>query len=193
MKSFKSFLGESSQNVPASELVPNKEVDTANLSPRSKGERDFSNLHTVQKASHPVAGDAQFGTNAKQETTTTASRTVPAGERDKVKQGTSEVSDQSGFKDSKTGTRRGDKVQGEQAPVKQGSSIVEQIVSQTDTTKLLTVVFEDGTKFTLPPEDIVAVQSTFAKLSEQNQEVFARQLQSPQTFQRVVTFSRLVK
>ncbi len=59
IKTFKEFVTEDS---PASDYVaPEQSGDeTKELKPQSKGEQQFKDIHKVEVARHPVAGDHMF-------------------------------------------------------------------------------------------------------------------------------------
>tara|TARA_R110002153_G_scaffold137103_3_gene287152 strand:+ start:876 stop:1202 length:327 start_codon:yes stop_codon:yes gene_type:complete len=60
MKKFRQLF--EAPGAPASDNKVEKddEKEVKGYKPRSKGEEDFANAHSVEKAAHPVATDAQF-------------------------------------------------------------------------------------------------------------------------------------
>ena len=114
MKSFKE-IQESGQ--PAADFVAPADDDkeATTLKARSKGEQDFADAHVTAKAKHPVAGDNQFASDAKQDT---SKETHPNSEPVK------KMSFDSFMKkaqDSQTPSRRGDKRQGDLKPIQPGA------------------------------------------------------------------------
>jgi hypothetical protein len=87
------------------------------LRPRAQGEIDFYDAHTRQTTDYPVA--------SKGGETNVATHQPNNGDRGPIKQGTSDLKDQSGFKGSKTPLTRADKTQGDFKPVKTSSSAVQ--------------------------------------------------------------------
>ncbi len=61
MKTFKQLFYTEAAAAPAQDYKVEKDDDeeVKGYKPRSKGEEDFANLHTVTKKVHPVATDAQ--------------------------------------------------------------------------------------------------------------------------------------
>lgn len=61
MKTFKELFYTEGVGSPAQDYKVEKDDDeeVKNYKPRSKGEQDFANAHTVTKKVHPVATDAQ--------------------------------------------------------------------------------------------------------------------------------------
>jgi hypothetical protein len=97
----------------------NPEADA--LRPRAQGEQDFVDAHTVDSTEYPVKGTTDKLNAGSAEKT----MHQPAnGDRAPLKQGTSDLKDQSGFKGSKTPLTRADKTQGDMKPVKTAASSV---------------------------------------------------------------------
>jgi len=68
IKSFKEFVTEGTGTSAASNFVAPKDDDreATEYMPRSKGEQDFKDSHTMTHTKHPVAGDHQFDGSIKQ-------------------------------------------------------------------------------------------------------------------------------
>ena len=60
MKKFKQLLEAPGAPAQDNKRVKDDEEEVKGYKPRSKGEEDFANKHTVDKTSHPTATDAQF-------------------------------------------------------------------------------------------------------------------------------------
>jgi hypothetical protein len=95
--------------------------EAAALKPRAEGELEFYNKHERETTDYPVKGTSDK-TNAG-----SAEKTMHQpgnGDRTPIKQGTSDLKDQSGFKGNKTPLTRADKTQGDMKPVKTAPSSV---------------------------------------------------------------------
>jgi hypothetical protein len=105
----------------ATAVKKDENPEAAALKPRAQGEQDFIDAHTVDSTDYPVKG-----TSAKlnADSATKAMHQPANGDRAPLKQGTSELKDQSGFKGNKTPLTRADKTQGDMKPVKTAASSV---------------------------------------------------------------------
>lgn len=65
MKTFRQLVEAPGAPAQDNKTVKDDEQEVKGYKPRSKGEEDFANAHAVEKASHPVATDAQFTGNVK--------------------------------------------------------------------------------------------------------------------------------
>lgn len=90
---------------------PDKEVK--DYDPRSEGEDDFKDVHTKNKTKkkHPVAPEWQFDGGTKKDTSKGNVRSPATGERNIVKQGTSELKVRHGV--GKSSYRAADKTDGD--------------------------------------------------------------------------------
>lgn len=110
IKKFSKYIQEGTGTSAASNFVAPKDSDeeVTKYKPRSKGEEDFANMHTVTKHDYPVDVEAQFtGGN------TQKPRQPNNGEKN-VKQGSTDVNQPKGGGDSR---RSADKKQGDMKPV----------------------------------------------------------------------------
>jgi len=110
IKKFSAYINEGTGISAASNFVAPKDSDeeVTKYKPRSKGEEDFANAHTVTKHDYPVDVEAQFSGGNTQKP-----RQPNNGEKN-VKQGSTDVNQPKGGGDSK---RTADKKQGDMKPV----------------------------------------------------------------------------
>lgn len=172
-------------------------LDTSNpeakaLRPRAKGEEDFYDAHTREVTDYPVSG--------KGGETKLADHQPSNGDRGPIKQGTSNLKDQSGFKGNKTPLTRADKTQGDMKPLKTSPSAVQApsfgesvfinapVINESD---------EDVMEFELMNGDVIeinadiynAIHETFDRLSTGNQFVFKAAVnESADSFERILDF-----
>lgn len=158
------------------------------LRPRAKGEQDFYDAHTREITDYPAS-------NTNKETKI-ADHQPNNGDRATIQQGTSKLSDKSGFKGSKTPLTRADKTQGDFKSVKTSPSAVkfesvftnQPIINESD---------EDVMEFELDNGDIVeinvdiynSIHEVFDKLSTGNQAVFKSAVnESADSFEHILDF-----
>jgi len=110
IKKFSAYINEGTGTSAASNFVAPKDSDeeVTKYKPRSKGEEDFANAHTVTKHDYPVDVEAQFSGGNTQKP-----RQPNNGEKN-VKQGSTDVNQPKGGGDSRRGA---DKKQGDMKPV----------------------------------------------------------------------------
>jgi hypothetical protein len=101
---------------------PNPEAEA--LKPRAQGEQDFVDSHSVDVKDYPVSPTAHDHDNEVKKTTHQPGN----GDRGVVKQGNSDLKDQSGFKGNKTPLTRADQTQGDMKPVRLSPSAVKESI-----------------------------------------------------------------
>ena len=172
------------------EALDKANPEAAGLKPRAQGEQEFADAHTRQTTDYPVSSK---GGDTKQ-----AEHQPENGDRSPIKQGTSDLKDQSGFKGSKTPLTRADKTQGDMKPVRQSPSSIQAfkeslfvnqpVISESD---------EDSIEIELLNGDVIeinedifnALNDTFEQLNTGNQAVFKGAVnESIDSFERVLEF-----
>ena len=126
MKTFKELFEAPGAPAGDNKTVKDDEQEVKGYKPRSKGEEDFANAHTISKVDHPVATDAQFTGNVERGNPDdhVGGKMHAPGEK-VTKQGSSDVkANGKEFKEPKQYN-----VGGEKNPVMQGSSRVRESFS----------------------------------------------------------------
>lgn len=127
MKRYKELFEAPGAPAGDNKVVKDDEDEVKGYKPRSKGEEDFANAHTVSKIPHPVATDAQFtgDVQAGNPEHHKGGKKQAAGETTPVKQGTSETTPGgAAYKEPKQYSRGGEKT-----TVMQGSSKIKESFS----------------------------------------------------------------
>jgi hypothetical protein len=171
--------------------------EAAALKPRAQGEQDFVDAHTVDSTDYPVKG-----TSAKLNATdTTKTKHQPGnGDRTVVKQGTSDLKDQSGFKGSKTKLTPADKTQGDMKPVKTSSSAVNvpafqesvfvnvPMISESDEDSII-VELLNGDTIEINEDTYNVLVDVYEQLNTGNRAMFKSAVnESADTFEQVLDF-----
>lgn len=156
--------------------------------PRAKGEAEFAAAQYPVDATgphntpHPSGSDGVLNARATSKTDK-HDPPVPGGDRKIVKQGTSDLKDQSGFKGSQTPTRRGDKREGDIKIVRlSSSSVQEDVIVQLE--EIATgsipqnVIFEDGDSIMVKPKVAFKLMETYVRLKPENAEKFKERVNS---------------
>lgn len=176
-----------------------KEVnpEAAALKPRAEGEQQFYDKHERETTDYPVKGTSDK-TNAG-----SAEKTMHQpgnGDRSVIKQGTSDLKDQSGFKDSKTPLTRADKTQGDMKPVKTSASAVNVPAFQESifvNKPIISESSEDSIEIELLNGDVIeinedvfnALVDMYEQLNTGNREVFRAAVnESADSFERILDF-----
>lgn len=124
MKKFKDLFEGSGSPAGDFEREKDDEKEVKGYKPRSKGEEDFANAHTVDAKAHPVATDAQHKGHDKKGNPDehVGGKKHAGGETAPIKQGSTDVkAGGAEFKSMKQYGRPGDKT-----PVMQGSSKIKE-------------------------------------------------------------------
>lgn len=135
--------------------------EAAALKPRAEGEQHFMDLHQKAVKDYPVSPNSNDANNKTSKTVHQPSN----GDRSVIKQGTSDLKDQSGFKGSKTPMTRADKTQGDMKPVKTAASSVNVPAFQESIFVNAPVISESG-------EDTITVELLNGDVIEINEDVF---------------------
>lgn len=171
--------------------------EAAALRPRAQGEQDFVDAHKVDSTEYPVKGTFEK-LNAGD-----AKKTMhqPANaDRSPIKQGTSDLKDQSGFKGSKTPLTRADKVQGDMKPVKTAASSVnvpafqesvfvnKPVISESDEDAIV-VELLNGDTIEINEDVYNALVDVYEQLNTGNRSMFKSAInESADTFEQVLDF-----
>lgn len=171
--------------------------EAAALKPRAQGEQDFVDAHSVDSTDYPVKG-----TSGKLNATdTTKTKHQPAnGDRAPLKQGTSDLKDQSGFKGSKTKLTPADKTQGDFKPVKTAASSVNvpafqesvfvnaPMINESDEDSIF-IELLNGDTVEINEDTYNAIVDVFEQLNTGNREMFRAAInESADTFEQILDF-----
>lgn len=184
IKKFSAFISEA----PAADYVAPKDSDeeVKGYKPRSKGEEDFANAHTVQKHDYPVDVEAQFTGGV-----TEKPRQPNNGEKTTT-QGSSTVNQPTGGGNSK---RTADKSQGDMKPVNpikeevelfEGKVMdaLEDIVKKKSAGK---VKFSNGKSIRVDMTTANAMLNMHKKLNDKNKKKMEDQIEkSPDVFMKLM-------
>jgi hypothetical protein len=171
--------------------------EAAALKSRAQGEQDFVDAHSVDSKDYPVKGTSDK-LNANN---TTKTKHQPANaDRSPIKQGTSDLKDQSGFKGSKTPLTRADKTQGDMKPVKTAASSVNvpafqesvfvntPMISESDE-DAITVELLNGDTIEINEDVYNAIVDVFEQLNTGNRALFKSAVnENADTFEHVMDF-----
>ena len=157
--------------------VSKKDTETKELKPQAKGEQEFAAMHTKMDHAYP-AKNTDNVLNAK--SVGQAKHQPNNGDKNIVKQGTSDLADKSGFKGQQSKTRANASKQGDLSPVRSQSSVAawgEEVFSDRST---ITESSEDIFEIELENGDVVEVNEdtlniigeTYSKLNSENQDLF---------------------
>ena len=173
-------------------LAKEENPEAKALRPRAKGEEEFYDAHTREVTDYPAKS---VGGETKE-----TDHQPNNGDRTSPQQGTSKLTDKSGFKGSKTPMTRADKTQGDFKPVKTAASSVNvpsfaesafinaPIINESD---------EDVMEFELMNGDVIeinsdiynAIHEVFDRLNTGNQAVFKAAVnESADSFERILDF-----
>jgi hypothetical protein len=181
----------------ATTVKKDENPEAAALKPRAQGEQDFVDAHTVDSTDYPVKG-----TSAKLNADS-ATKTMhqPAnGDRAPLKQGTSDLKDQSGFKGNKTPLTRADKTQGDMKPVKTAASSVTipafqesvfvnvPMISESDEDSIF-IELLNGDTVEINEDTYNAIVDVFEQLNTGNREMFRAAInENADTFEQILDF-----
>ena len=188
MKKFKDLLSE--QIAADYKEKKDDEKEVKGYKPRSKGEEDFANMHTVDKVNHPVAEPEQH-----------------TGDRKGPKSGTGEEFDGSEKKGQElsmtysqfmklggwgqSSTRGADKSQGDMKPVMQGSSKVAESVELDEAVKPGNVKLKSGESVMLSKDDAEAINDAMKELNSSNKKKMQDELmKDKKSFMSMVKFAK---
>lgn len=196
MKKFRDLFEAS--GAPSQDFKSKKDADqeVKGLKPRSKGEEDFANAHSVEKINHPVSTEAQHSsTNAQQ--SHEGGKPNAKGETSPIKQGSSEEQAKGKeFKSMKQYGRPGDR-----NPVQQGSSklkeeveleegVIDTLKKIKDRKQAMPVKFQNGKTLKVDLTTASALLSVDGALKPANSKKFRDNLEKGEsTFMSMVDFA----
>jgi hypothetical protein len=171
--------------------------EAAALKPRAQGEQDFVDAHSVDSKDYPVKGTSD---KLNADNTTKTKHQPGNGDRSPMKQGTSDLKDQSGFKGNKTPLTRADKTQGDMKPVKTAASSVTipafqesvfvntPMISESDE-DAITVELLNGDTIEINEDVYNAIVDVFEQLNTGNRAMFKSAVnENADTFEHVMDF-----
>jgi hypothetical protein len=171
--------------------------EAAALKPRAQGEQDFVDAHSVDSKDYPVKGTSD---KLNADNTTKTKHQPGNGDRSPMKQGTSDLKDQSGFKGNKTPLTRADKVQGDMKPVKTAASSVTipafqesvfvntPMISESDEDAIV-VELLNGDTIEINEDVYNAIVDVFEQLNTGNRAMFKSAVnENADTFEHVMDF-----
>ena len=172
------------------EALDKANPEAAALRPRAQGEVDFADAHTREVKDYPVSSK---GGETKQ-----AEHQPENGDRSPIKQGTSDLKDQSGFKGSKTPLTRADKTQGDMKPVRQSPSSVQAfkeslfvnqpVISESDE-DIVYIDLLNGDAIEINQDTWDALHQVYENLNTGNREVFRAAVnESADSFENILDF-----
>jgi hypothetical protein len=171
--------------------------EAAALKSRAQGEQDFVDAHSVDSKDYPVKGTSD---KLNADNTTKTKHQPGNGDRSPMKQGTSDLKDQSGFKGNKTPLTRADKTQGDMKPVKTAASSVNvpafqesvfvntPMISESDE-DAITVELLNGDTIEINEDVYNAIVDVFEQLNTGNRAMFKSAVnENADTFEHVMDF-----
>ena len=168
--------------------------EAKSLEPRAEGEKQFKDMHTKTVMDYPVSGEGGDTSKTKHQPSN--------GDRAPIQQGTSKLSDQSGFKGSKTPMTRADKTQGDFKPVRTAPSSVggnwsgyaesvfvnAPVISESDE-DVMTIELMNGDEIEINSDLYDAIQETYSQLNTGNQMIFRSAVnEGIDSFERILEF-----
>lgn len=176
------------------ESVSKKDTESDMLKPKAKGEADFAALHTQTDHAYP-AKNTDNVLNAK--SAIQAKHQPNTGDRNVIKQGTSDLADKSGFKGQQSKTRANSSKQGDLTPVRGPSSAqayAEEVFSNRSTItesseETYEIELENGDVVEVNEETLDIISDTYSRLNVENQEMFRDMInQSADSFSTIMDF-----
>ena len=171
--------------------------EAAALKSRAQGEQDFVDAHSVDSKDYPVKGTSD---KLNADNTTKTKHQPGNGDRSPMKQGTSDLKDQSGFKGNKTPLTRADKTQGDMKPVKTAASSVNipafqesvfvntPMISESDEDAII-VELLNGDTIEINEDVYNAIVDVFEQLNTGNRAMFKSAVnENADTFEHVMDF-----
>jgi hypothetical protein len=171
--------------------------EAAALKSRAQGEQDFVDAHSIDSKDYPVKGTSD---KLNADNTTKTKHQPGNGDRSPMKQGTSDLKDQSGFKGNKTPLTRADKTQGDMKPVKTAASSVNvpafqesvfvntPMISESDE-DAITVELLNGDTIEINEDVYNAIVDVFEQLNTGNRAMFKSAVnENADTFEHVMDF-----
>ena len=188
MKKFKDLLSE--QIAADYKEKKDDEKEVKGYKPRSKGEEDFANMHTVDKVNHPVAEPGQHtGDRKGPKSDTGEDHDGPEKKGQELSMTYSQFMKLGGW--GQSSARGADKSQGDMKPVMQGSSKVAESVELDEAVKPGNVKLKSGESVMLSKDDAEAINDAMKELNSSNKKKMQDELmKDKKSFMSMVKFAK---
>ena len=188
MKKFKDLLSE--QIAADYKEKKDDEKEVKGYKPRSKGEEDFANMHTVDKVNHPVAEPEQHtGDRKGPKSDTGEDHDGPEKKGQELSMTYSQFMKLGGW--CQSSARGADKSQGYMKPVMQGSSKVAESVELDEAVKPGNVKLKSGESVMLSKDDAEAINDVMKELYSSNKKKMQDELMKDKmSFMSMVKFAK---
>ena len=188
MKKFKDLLSE--QIAADYKEKKDDEKEVKGYKPRSKGEEDFANMHTVDKVIHPVAEPEQHtGDRKGPKSDTGEDHDGPEKKGQELPMTYSQFMKLGGW--GQSSARGADKSQGDMKPVMQGSSKVTESVERDEAVKPGNVKLKSGESAMLSKDDAEAINNAMKELNSSNKKKMQDELmKDKKSFMSMVKFAK---
>ena len=188
MKKFKDLLSEQIAADYKGKRDDEKEVK--GYKPRSKGEEDFANMHTVDKVDHPVAEPEQHtGDRKGPKSDTGEDHDGPVKKGQELPMTYSQFMKLGGW--GQSSARGADKSQGDMKPVMQGSSKVTESVELDEAVKPGNVKLKSGESVMLSKDDAESINDVMKELNSSNKKKMQDELmKDKKSFMSMVKFAK---
>jgi hypothetical protein len=188
MKKFKDLLSE--QIAADYKEKKDDEKEVKGYKPRSKGEEDFANMHTVDKVGHPIAEPEQHtGDRKGPKSDTGEDHDGPEKKGQELPMTYSQFMKLGGW--GQSSARSADKSQGDMKPVMQGSSKVTESVELDEAVKPGNVKLKSGESVMLSKDDAEAINDAMKELNSSNKKKMQDELmKDKKSFMSMVKFAK---
>ena len=188
MKKFKDLLSE--QIAADYKEKKDDEKEVKGYKPRSKGEEDFANMHTVDKVGHPVAEPEQHtGDRKGPKSDTGEDHDGPEKKGQELPMTYAQFMKLGGW--GQSSARGADKSQGDMKPVMQGSSKVTESVELDEAVKPGNVKLKSGESVMLSKDDAEAINDAMKELNSSNKKKMQDELmKDKKSFMSMVKFAK---
>jgi hypothetical protein len=188
MKKFKDLLSE--QIAADYKEKKDDEKEVKGYKPRSKGEEDFANMHTVDKVNHPVAETEQHtGDRKGPKSDTGEDHDGPEKKGQELPMTYSQFMKLGGW--GQSSARGADKSQGDMKPVMQGSSKVTESVELDEAVKPGNVKLKSGESVMLSKDEAEAINDAMKELNSSNKKKMQDELMKDKmSFMSMVKFAK---
>ena len=188
MKKFKDLLSE--QIAADYKEKKDDEKEVKGYKPRSKGEEDFANMHTVDKVNHPVAETEQHtGDRKGPKSDTGEDHDGPEKKGQELPMTYSQFMKLGGW--GQSSARGADKSQGDMKPVMQCSSKVTESVELDEAVKPGNVKLKSGESVMLSKDDAEAINDAMKELNSSNKKKMQDELmKDKKSFMSMVKFAK---
>jgi hypothetical protein len=188
MKKFKDLLSE--QIAADYKEKKDDEKEVKGYKPRSKGEEDFANMHTVDKVGHPVAEPEQHtGDRKGPKSDTGEDHDGPEKKGQELPMTYAQFMKLGGW--GQSSARGADKSQGDMKPVMQGSSKVTESVDLDEAFNAGTLKLKSGEMVKIDEASAKALNAAIGQLSGANKKrMEAEAMKDKSSFNSMVKFAK---